>query len=162
VRDVDESKRLNNGVASKLAADLKTAEQTATQQLTALRAAAAAANPAVAANAFAAAAAAQAAAKAQAAALAGPPPVDATVVSEHFWPALQAADGGVTLHPRGAALLAAFNDAYVCLQPPASSLARAFFPPSARSHLCLRLLSSSVSSKLLFVAAASGHSDLFL
>jgi hypothetical protein len=159
VRDVDESKRLNNGVASKLAADLKTAEQTATQQLTSLRAAAAAAaNPTVAA----AAAAAQAAAKAQAAALAGPPPVDATVVSEHFWPALQAADGGVTLHPRGAALLAAFNDAYVCLQPPASSLARAFFPPSARSHLCLRLLSSSVSSKLLFVAAASGHSDLFL
>ena len=159
MRDVDESKRLNNGVASKLAADLKTAEQTATQQLTSLRAAAAAAaNPTVAA----AAAAAQAAAKAQAAALAGPPPVDATVVSEHFWPALQAADGGVTLHPRGAALLAAFNDAYVCLQPPASSLARAFFPPSARSHLCLRLLSSSVSSKLLFVAAASGHSDLFL
>lgn len=74
MRDVDESKRLKNNIASKLGAHSALAATEAENSLE-------------------------------------PLPVDATVVSEHFWPSLQAASNdGVTLHPRGAALLTAFND----------------------------------------------------
>ena len=41
--------------------------------------------------------------------------VDATVVSEHFWPPLQANDG-VILHPAAAELLSAYNDTYSLLK----------------------------------------------
>ena len=43
--------------------------------------------------------------------------VDATVVSEHFWPPLQANDG-VILHPAAAELLSAYNDTYSLLKKP--------------------------------------------
>ena len=97
VRDVDESKRLNNSVAFKIKADhaeanAKPAPVPAGEAARALEALGAAVGA-----------------------------VDATVVSEHFWPgaALEGQGGDdLTLHPKAVALLATYNATYCVLKKP--------------------------------------------